>query len=104
LDEADRGTENTSRFKMKLRAHFHFIVKQQRQRSTPVYSVPAIRAVLTASTTSQWAQNLRESARRPIISPDLSDIVIVGDPLTEINKRLRMVSVDSQEHTVASAP
>src|SRR3954447_18960964 len=33
LCEADRGTENTTRFKLKLRAHFHYIVKQQRQRT-----------------------------------------------------------------------
>src|SRR6266567_5162808 len=44
--EADRGTENTTRYKLKLRAHWHFIVKQQRQRTEPVYNVPAIRAVL----------------------------------------------------------
>ena len=72
--EADRGTENTTRFKMKLRAHFHFIVKQQRQRSTPVYSVPAIRAVLTETTAMQWAHNLRESAKHPIVSPKPSPL------------------------------
>ncbi len=37
------------------RAHYHFVVK-------------AIRAVLTESTSAQWAQNLREAAKRPIVS------------------------------------
>src|SRR5437762_4566019 len=55
----DRGTENTTRYKLKLRAHWHFIVKQNRQRVAAPYTVHAIRAVLTESTTSQWAHNLR---------------------------------------------
>jgi len=65
--EADRGTENTTRYKMKLRAHFHFIVKSQMQRQAP-YNVHGIRAVLTESIGKQWAQNLREAARDPIVS------------------------------------
>ena len=72
--EADRGTENTSRFKLKLRAHFHFIVKQQRQRTTPPYSVHSIRAVLTETTGMQWAQNLRDAAKHPIVSPKPSPL------------------------------
>lgn len=42
LYEADRGSENTSRYKMKLRAHWHYIFKQQLQKLPP-YSVPATR-------------------------------------------------------------
>jgi hypothetical protein len=67
--EADRGTENTTRFRMKLRAHYHFVVKQNRHRNAAgPYNVHAIRAVLTESTRAQWAQNLREAARHPIVS------------------------------------
>lgn len=72
--EADRGTENTTRFKMKLRAHFHYIVKQQRQRTDSCYAVHGIRAVLTESTGMQWAQNLREAARHLIVSPKPSPL------------------------------
>src|SRR5207302_1489681 len=67
--ESDRGTENTTRYKLKLRAHWHFIVKQNRQRAVRPYNVHAIRAVLTESTTSQWAHNLRLAAKEPIVSP-----------------------------------
>ena len=72
--EADRGTENTTRYKLKLRAHWHFIVKRQLQRTTPCYGVHGIRAVLTESTTNQWAQNLRVAARHPIVSPKPSPL------------------------------
>ncbi|PWT96843.1 MAG: hypothetical protein C5B51_32450 [Terriglobia bacterium] len=41
--EADRGSENTSRYKLKLRAHWHFIVKHNRHRQDP-YNVHSIRA------------------------------------------------------------
>jgi hypothetical protein len=74
LYEADRGTENTTRYKLKLRAHWHFIVKRGLQRTTPCYNVHSIRAVLTESMTSQWAQNLREAARHPIVSPKPSPL------------------------------
>jgi hypothetical protein len=74
LYEADRGTENTTRYKLKMRAHWHFIVKRQLQRTTACYNVHAIRAVLTESTSSQWAQNLREAARHPIVSPKPSPL------------------------------
>lgn len=68
LYEADRGTENTTRFKMKLRAHWHFTVKQRRHRTGSAYGVHAIRAVLIESTDMHWAHQLRESAKHPIVS------------------------------------
>jgi len=71
--EADRGTENTSRYKLKLRAYWHFIVKQQLQRQPP-YNVHAIRAVLTESTAMRWAHNLRMAARDPVVSPKPSPL------------------------------
>jgi hypothetical protein len=72
--EADRGTENTTRFKMKLRAHYHYVVKQQRQRTDSCYGVHGVRAVLTESTSMQWAQNLREAARHQVVSPKPSPL------------------------------
>ena len=67
LYEADRGTENTTRFKLKLRAHWHFIVKHNLQRKEP-YNVHAIRAVLIESTEKNWASVLRDAARHPVVS------------------------------------
>src|SRR5207302_136810 len=74
LYEADRKTENTTRFKLKLRAHYHFIVKKNLQRATAPYNVHAIRAVLTESIESNWAQTLRETAAHPIVSPKPSPL------------------------------
>jgi hypothetical protein len=65
--EADRGSSNTSRYKMKLRAHWHYIFKQQLQKLPP-YSVPRIKAVLTETLTQRWADNLREAAKENLVS------------------------------------
>ena len=73
LYEADRGTEHTSQYKLKLRAHWHFIVKHNLHRPMP-YNVHAIRAVLTESTTSKWANKLREAAEENIVSPNPSPL------------------------------
>lgn len=73
LYEADRMTENTTRFKMKMRAHWQFIVKQKRHHAEP-YNAPSIRAVLIESTGMQWAQNLREAARENVVSPNSSPL------------------------------
>jgi hypothetical protein len=72
--EADRGTENTTHFKKKLRAHWHFIVKQNLHRSMGCYNVHGIRAVLVESTGSQWAHNLREAAKENVVSPKPSPL------------------------------
>lgn len=72
--EADRGSENTTRFKMKLRAHWHFIVKQNLHRRSEGYNVHGIRAVLVESTSSQWAHNLREAAKENVVSPKPSPL------------------------------
>ena len=50
-------------------AHWHFIVKQNSQWTTGRYNVHSIRAVLTESTTSQWAHNLRQAACHPVVLP-----------------------------------
>ena len=64
--EADRGTENTRRFKLKLRAHFHYIVKQKLHRQH--YGIRNVRAVLIESTSSTWASQLRDAARDEVVS------------------------------------
>lgn len=72
--EADRGTENTTRFITKLRAHFHFIVSQRLHRTTAPYNVPAIRAVLTETTNKGWAKQLWLAAQSPIINKQPSPL------------------------------
>jgi hypothetical protein len=73
LYEHDRATENTTRFKMKLRAHHHFIVQHHRQRQAP-YNVHAIRAVLIETTEPHWKDKLREAARENVVSPNPSPL------------------------------
>jgi len=58
--EADRHRTNTVRFNKKLRAYFHFVVKQKKYRQT--HGVNRIRAVLTETVDDEWAEKLRESA------------------------------------------
>jgi hypothetical protein len=67
LYEADRTTEAAPRMQMKLRAHWHFCVKQNRHRLPP-YNTQNIRAVLIESTDKTWASHIREAARHPIVS------------------------------------
>jgi hypothetical protein len=67
------GTENITRFKVKLRAHWHFIVKQNLQRVAP-YNVYAIRAVLIESTEKNWASQLRDAARHSVVSSKTSPL------------------------------
>ena len=62
---------------MKLRAHYHFIVKQQLQRTLPPYNVHAIRAVLIETADAQWAHNLREAAQENLVSNSPSPNVLV---------------------------
>lgn len=64
--EADRKTTSTHRHNKKLRAHFHYIVKQRRHEEH--YGVKRIRAVLIETTKGEWAENLRAAARHPMVS------------------------------------
>ncbi|MDA2933797.1 replication-relaxation family protein [Acidobacteria bacterium AH-259-D05] len=64
--EADRKTSDTDRFVKKLRVHFHFVVRQKRHRLK--YNTQRIRAVLTETLDTSWAENLREAARHPAVS------------------------------------
>lgn len=64
--EADRKTTNTTRFNEKLRAHFHYVVKQRHH--TEHYGVSRIRAVLIETITPRWAEELRKAAAHPLVS------------------------------------
>ncbi len=64
--EADRATENTTRFNRKLRAHFYYIVKQKKHREK--YGVNRIRAVLIETVSNSWADTLYYGAQSQIVS------------------------------------
>ena len=64
--EADRRTTSIKKMQKKLRAHFHYIVKQKKH--VEEYGVKRIRAVLIESIDDDWTNNLRVSARHPIVS------------------------------------
>ncbi len=64
--EADRKTTSVKKMHKKLRAHFHYVVKQKLH--SDHYGVKRIRAVLIKSTEESWTNTLRKSARHPIVS------------------------------------
>lgn len=65
--EADRHRTNTNRFNKKLRAHFHFAVKQK-ERLRQSYGLNRIRAVLTETVDDEWAERLRFAANHFVVS------------------------------------
>lgn len=64
--EADRKTTSIRKMQKKLRAHFHYIVKQKKHADD--YGVERIRAVLVESIDDHWTNTLRTSARHSIVS------------------------------------
>jgi hypothetical protein len=66
--EADRKTTSVKKFNRKLRAHFHYIVKQKKHVAD--YGVKRIRAVLIESIEDYWTNTLRLHARHPVVSGD----------------------------------
>jgi hypothetical protein len=64
--EADRKHTSTKKHNRKLRAHFHYIVKQRRHEEH--YGVKRIRAVLIETTDMYWADELREAAKHFTVS------------------------------------
>jgi hypothetical protein len=64
--EADRRHTSTKKHNRKLRAHFHYIVKQRRHEEH--YGVKRIRAVLIETTDMYWADDLREAAKHVTVS------------------------------------
>lgn len=64
--EADRHRTNAHKYNKKLRAHFHFIVKEKRHQQ--IYSINRIKAVLTETIDDEWAERLRQAAGHVIVS------------------------------------
>ena len=78
--EADRKTTSVKKMHKKLRAHFHYIVKQRL--TAEHYGVKRIRAVLIESTEEDWTNTLRESARHPVVSGSkLSPLLVHAEQL-----------------------
>lgn len=65
--EADRHRTDTNKYNRKLRAHFHFAVKQK-HRLKESYGLNRIRAVLTETIDDEWAERLRSAANHPTVS------------------------------------
>jgi hypothetical protein len=64
--EADRHRTDTNKYNKKLRAYFHFIVKQKRHRE--FYDIQRVRAVLTETVDDDWAERLRQAAGHVTVS------------------------------------
>lgn len=65
--EADRHRTDTNKYNKKLRAHFHFAVKQK-ENLNKAYGLNRIRAVLTETVDDDWAERLRQAANHVIVS------------------------------------
>lgn len=65
--EADRHRTDTNKYNRKLRAHFHFAVKQK-NRLKEFYGLNRIRAVLTETIDDEWAERLRSAANHATVS------------------------------------
>jgi hypothetical protein len=64
--EADRKNTSLTKFNKKLRAHFHYVVKQKKH--VIDYGIKRIRAVLIESIQDHWTNQLRLHARHPVVS------------------------------------
>ena len=64
--EADRKHTSIKKHNRKLRAHFHYIVKQRRQEQD--YGIKRVRAVLIETVDDSWADSLRSAAAHPAVS------------------------------------
>jgi len=65
--ERDRKTTtDRKRIVRKLRAHFHYVVKQRRHEAD--YEIKRVRAVLVETVDDDWAMRLREVSAHPLVS------------------------------------
>lgn len=64
--EADRQHTSIKKHNRKLRAHFHYIVKQRRHEED--YGIKRVRAVLIETLNDEWAEELRSGAVHPVVS------------------------------------
>jgi hypothetical protein len=66
--EADRKTMKSTDMKMKLRAHFHFCVRRQRDYLQKIYGIDHIRAVLVETLDEKRLDELRSNSRTRLVS------------------------------------
>lgn len=78
--EADRKTESSTDYRLKLRAHYHFCANVE-NRPKPLtqvygtkYGINTIRAVLTETEDQRWCDYLRQAAGHSIVSPKPSPL------------------------------
>jgi hypothetical protein len=64
--EADRKHTSVKKHNRKLRAHFHYIVKQRLHEED--YGIKRVRAVLIETVDDDWADTLRSAAAHPVVS------------------------------------
>lgn len=64
--EADRNRSSVSRMVKKLRAYYHFLVKQRKQEQ--VYGISDVKAVLVETIDNDSASALRGAAQKPVVS------------------------------------
>ena len=64
--EADRKHTSIKKHNKKLRAHFHYIVKQRQHEED--YGIKRVRAVLIETIDDDWADTLRSAAAHPVVS------------------------------------
>jgi len=64
--EADRKTTNTTKMMRKLRGHWYYIAKARQHQQD--YGIKRIRAVLTETLDTKWAEALRIAAQHPVVS------------------------------------
>jgi hypothetical protein len=64
--EADRKRTSIKKHNRKLRAHFHYIVKQRKHQEH--YGIGRIRAVLVETISTSWAEELRQAANHYVVS------------------------------------
>jgi hypothetical protein len=64
--EADRKHTSIKKHNRKLRAHFHYIVKQRLHEKE--YGIKRVRAVLIETIDDDWADTLRSAAAHPVVS------------------------------------
>ena len=96
--EADRKTTSIKKMQKKLRAHFHYIVKQKRH--VEEYGVNSIRAVLVESLFNQWTENLLTSARHSIVSGGKLSTLFWFTPSEQAFEKLTTARVKSAEKMV----
>lgn len=96
--EADRKTTSIKKMQKKLRAHFHYIVKQRKHSRD--YGVKRIRAVLVESIDEHWTNTLRISARHPVVSGNKPSPLFWFTPSDIVFEKLISVKIKGTEKQI----